>query len=860
MKPHLHTVRKHAPRGSGTLAASLRNIRRLQVVRKVTFFLLAIVFSPHAHAAPPGRRDIFSASEYLGEPALYFLGEYMWLVIAIAVACLLEAGFIAWLLLVQSRRRKAELETKHFAALAQYSQGQLQEVVSNVPGIVWETRIDEKTKDLKTTFISPQVEEMLGYSPAEWFSGVRFGLKIMVEEDRESVIRATDEAIHTGVNSVIQHRWRTKDGRIVWFESHLNPILDQDRKTVGLRGVTLDISDRKLAEEELKSSEANYRAVFNAASDAILVFDREDGRILDANQRTVEMYGHTVDEVRQLNIGDLSLNEPPYDKENAASWMELAASGTPQLFEWKAKHKSGQLFWVEISLKLASLGGKEVLLAVVRDISEPRRLAATATSLHVKIQKTVAELHESEDRFGKAFRANPQPMSITSIANGKYVDVNESFLNMSGYTREEVIGYTSLDLKVWESPETRSGFINQLKEHGSLVNVETRFRCKDGSFRVLLSSAEQLEMGGEQCLILASSDITERKESELALRKAHEELSQMQVQLEAENIYLQQELQLDRAFGEIVGQSDAIKYVLAKITQVAPTDSTVLITGETGTGKELVAHAIHDASLRKNRPLIRVNCGALSASLIESELFGHEKGAFTGATGRKLGRFELADGGTIFLDEIGELPLELQKKLLRVLQEGELERLGGAKTIQVDVRVISATNRNLKLLTEKGAFREDLWYRLNVFPITVPPLRQRKEDIPNLVEHFVRKSARKLGKTITSVSPRAMQSLQAHTWPGNVRELANVIERAVIQAQGSVLHLLENLQQPGDEPAAAVRSLEEIEREHVIRTLDSCGWRIEGPYGAAKILGLNPSTLRARLAKLGIQRPHHTSV
>jgi len=204
--------------------------------------------------------------------------------------------------------------------------------------------------------------------------------------------------------------------------------------------------------------------------------------------------------------------------------------------------------------------------------------------------------------------------------------------------------------------------------------------------------------------------------------------------------------------------------------------------------------------------------------------------------------------------------LELQKKLLRVLQEGELERLGGAKTIQVDVRLIAATNRNLKLLTEKGAFREDLWYRLNVFPITVPPLRQRKEDIPNLVEHFVRKSARKLGKTITSVSPRAMQSLQAHTWPGNVRELANVIERAVIQAQGPVLHLLENLQQPGDEPAAAVRSLEEIEREHVIRTLDSCGWRIEGPYGAAKILGLNPSTLRARLAKLGIQRPHHTSV
>jgi PAS domain S-box-containing protein len=707
--------------------------------------------------------------------------------------------------------------------------------------------------------MSPQVEAMLGYSLDEWLSGDRFGLQIMVEEDRELAQRITDQVIQTGVNGVIQFRWRTRDGRIVWAESHLNPIFDERGNTAGLRGVTLDITDRKLAEEELKSSEATYRAVFNAASDAILVFDREQGSILDANQRMTEMYGYTVDEVRQLNMGDLSLNELPYTLENAAKWMKQAAAGKPQLFEWQAKHKSGRLFWVEMNLKLASLGGKEVLLAVVRDISEPRRLAAAATSLHLKIQKALTELHESEDRFGKAFRANPQPMSITTVANGKYVDVNESFLTMSGYAREEVIGHTSHELKVWETPQTRNGFIDQLKDQGSLVNVETRFRRKDGSFRVLLSSAERLEMGGEECLILASSDITERKESELALRKAHEELSQMQVQLEAENIYLQQELQLDRAFGEIVGHSDAIKYVLAKISQVSPTDSTVLITGETGTGKELVAHAIHDASLRKDRPLIRVNCAALSASLIESELFGHEKGAFTGATARKLGRFELADGGTIFLDEIGELPLELQKKLLRVLQEGEFERLGGTKTIRVNVRVISATNRNLKLLTEKGAFREDLWYRLNVFPITVPPLRQRKEDIPNLVEHFVHKSARKLGKTITSVSPRAMQSLQAHSWPGNVRELANVIERAVIQTQGTVLHLVESLQ-PLEEPAAAVKSLEEIEREHVIRTLDSCGWRIEGPYGAAKILGLNPSTLRARLAKLGIQRPNHTSV
>jgi transcriptional regulator with GAF, ATPase, and Fis domain len=280
----------------------------------------------------------------------------------------------------------------------------------------------------------------------------------------------------------------------------------------------------------------------------------------------------------------------------------------------------------------------------------------------------------------------------------------------------------------------------------------------------------------------------------------------------------------------------------------------VLITGETGTGKELVARAIHGASARKERAFIKVNCGALAPSLIESELFGHEKGAFTGAGARKLGRFELAIGGTIFLDEIGELPLELQVKLLRVIQEGEFERLGGNKTIQADVRIIAATNRNLKVEVDNGRFREDLWYRLNVYPITVPPLRQRKEDIPLLVEHFVNGYAKKFGKIITSVSPRALQTFQSHSWPGNVRELANAIERAVIHAKGSVLHTIDRFEEIVEEPPFAAKTLEEVERDYIVRTLENTGWRIEGPHGAANVLGLNPSTLRTRMIKLGIQR------
>lgn len=468
-------------------------------------------------------------------------------------------------------------------------------------------------------------------------------------------------------------------------------------------------------------------------------------------------------------------------------------------------------------------------------------------------KRLLQDLHASEELFAKIFRVSPLPMSLLTVTELRYLDVNNAFLEMSGYTRDEVIGHTAEELRVCESGELCEAFVQELRQHGSVLNIETKFCTKDGSFRVLLSAAELVESASEQCILVVSTDITERKQSELALQLAHEELMQLKNHLEEENIYLQEELQLDQAFGEIVGNSDAIKYVLAKIRQVAPTDSTVLIQGETGTGKELVARAIHSGSTEKDRPLIKVNCAALSATLIESELFGHEKGAFTGAAARKLGRFELADRGTIFLDEVGELPLDLQAKLLRVVQEGEFERVGGSRTIKVKVRLITATNRDLKVEVERGRFREDLWYRLNVFPITVPPLRQRREDIHLLVEHFVSRSAKRLGKKITSISWRTMQSLERHSWPGNVRELFNVIERAVIGAQGPVLDFVRRVELLQDDLTPPL-TLHEMERDYILRILDNTGWRVEGPYGAAKILGLNASTLRARMHKLGIHR------
>lgn len=336
---------------------------------------------------------------------------------------------------------------------------------------------------------------------------------------------------------------------------------------------------------------------------------------------------------------------------------------------------------------------------------------------------------------------------------------------------------------------------------------------------------------------------------------ANLELSQLKDHYQNVSEYLREEIKTENNFEEIIGQSGSLKEVLKQVEQVAPTDSTTLILGETGTGKELIARAIHNLSRRSDRPLIKVNCAALPTYLIESELFGHEKGSFTGAIHQHIGRFERAHEGTIFLDEIGEMPLELQVKLLRVLQEGELERIGNPMTIKVDVRVIAATNRDLLIEIDKGNFRQDLYYRLNVFPIKVPPLRDRKEDIKYLVHQFVSKTGKRIGKSIEKVPKKIISELKAHNWPGNIRELENVIERAVITSSGNELALSNIFFKTDVQTDAEFEgSLEQVEKKYILQTLESCGWKIEGPGGASSILGINPSTLRSRMNKHGLKR------
>jgi transcriptional regulator with GAF, ATPase, and Fis domain len=349
----------------------------------------------------------------------------------------------------------------------------------------------------------------------------------------------------------------------------------------------------------------------------------------------------------------------------------------------------------------------------------------------------------------------------------------------------------------------------------------------------------------------------ERRRHQLALQASVGVIQVLNARLEADNVYLKEEIKSYHDFENIVGESAALRLALARLTQVAPTNSNVLLLGETGTGKELFARALHERSRRHARPLVRVNCAALPPTLIESELFGHEKGAFTGAVAMRQGRFELADGGTIFLDEIGDLPQDVQVRFLRVLQEGEFERVGSSRTRRVSVRVIAATHRDLEAAVAQGTFRADLYYRLSVYPIRLPPLRGRREDIPQLVWFFIQRLQRELGRHITKVPHAVMEALQAHAWPGNVRELENIVERAMIASTGETLQL--------DEPLAfrtaaatsieGIDNLDAVQRLHIARVLQRCGWRINGSGNAAERLGVHPNTLRFRMKKLGIACP-----
>jgi PAS domain S-box-containing protein len=486
---------------------------------------------------------------------------------------------------------------------------------------------------------------------------------------------------------------------------------------------------------------------------------------------------------------------------------------------------------------------------------EPRRLFsfrifAARAAAELERLRYEKQLRESEERFRDLYEEAPIGY-VQEDLQTRFLSANRAAQRILGLRPDEVVGTAGLSL-VPDTPEAQRRVREGLASIGRGTDpggVLLELRRKDDGRPVWVQWWSRPEPNGQYTRTMIV-DVTDRVLAE-----------QEKARLQQQNLYLQEEIQATHNFEEIVGQGPALSAVLDNVRRVAPTDATVLITGETGTGKELIARAIHSTSRRNERPFIKINCAALPAGLVESELFGHEKGAFTGAIARRVGRFELAHGGTIFLDEIGELPADAQAKLLRVLQEREFDRVGGKAPIQVDVRVLAATNRNLLEAVRAKTFREDLYYRLSVFPLHLPPLRERTEDIPALTFLLLNKFASRLGKRIEGVGRETMRRLLAYSWPGNVRELENVLERAVILAAGPMLEIGGDLlhadaapSPSGDAAPARPATLEATEREHILSVLRQTGWVVEGPRGAATVLGLHPNTLRSRMKKLGIRR------
>lgn len=592
----------------------------------------------------------------------------------------------------------------------------------------------------------------------------------------------------------------------------------------------------KATEKELRAREGEWLDLVNNA--AVGVFRASDrGKFLLANREMARIFGFDTPEGFLESVPNISMI---YRNSADGSRLlnELKARGLVNGAEVRARRQDNRDIWISInSRKTEQTAGGVVFEGFVTDITARK--------------KAEESLLDSERRFRMLVEQAGDAFFIHDY-EGKIFDVNRRACETLGYERQELLGMriSDVDIEV-QKKKHRFRFWERLSP-GEFVTFEGAQTRKDGGTFPVEVRLGRLDLGEQKLFLSLTRDITERKRADDSLRAALREITELKNRLERENVHLRREIELKYRHETIVGESSLIKKMLHEAERVAKGDTYVLIQGETGTGKELLARAIHNMSPRKGRSMVTVNCAALPPTLIESELFGRERGAFTGAVSRQQGRFEAADGSTLFLDEVGDLPLELQAKLLRVLEDGRFERLGSSVTISVDVRVIAATNQDLADLVREKRFRRDLYYRLNVFPVFVPPLRDRREDIPLLVWAFVRELEQSMGKTITNIPKRTMDLLREYSWPGNVRELRNVVERAMILTTGTTLHI----EGFGASPPEGERlTIGELERKHILETLEGTGWRVSGRKGAALMLGLKESTLRSRMQRLGIRRP-----
>jgi formate hydrogenlyase transcriptional activator len=682
--------------------------------------------------------------------------------------------------------------------------------------------------DGNITLFNRAAEEITGYTFAElkgksWFETLVPKVRYpYVWEEFGKILTGT--AGKTFENPILT---RTGEERYIAWRS-------SDVKVNGTVVATIsfgnDITERKRAEEALRESELRFRAVYERSPIGIALVDTRSGRFLQVNPKYCEIAGRTEEELLRIDVGSIT---HPDDVGQTSEFLQHLAEEELANYEVDKRYlrPDGSVRWVRV-LVVPMWGKGETRrwhMGLVEDITERRR--------------TEEALRLSEERFRVALKHSPiavfnqdRDLRYTWVYNSRLPQPVSEQMGKTAYELfdpEEAARMTEVRRRVLE---TGVG-----SRHEMQISFGGRKRYFDTTIEPVLDSA-----GAVIGITGASMDVTELRLASEALREAKKKLTE-------EKLYLEQEINTELGFGEIIGESKALEAVMENVRKVAASDATVLLLGETGTGKELVARAVHWLSLRTGNSFIKLNCAAIPSGLLESELFGHEKGAFTGAVSRKIGRLELADKGTLFLDEIGEISMALQPKLLRVLQDQEFERLGGTQTLKVDFRLIAATNRDLADAVRENEFRSDLYYRLNVFPIRVPPLRERREDIRLLVKHFVQKFARRMNKSITSIPKRTMDALMGWEWPGNVRELENFIERSVILTQGSVLvSPLSELEPTSADGEIADESLEATEREHILRALRESHGQIGGLRGAAMRLGLKRTTLQSKLKHFGI--------
>jgi len=691
----------------------------------------------------------------------------------------------------------------------------------------------------------------------EEFRADNFQTRAFHPNDLERVRSVRHDAMSRGEGWDVEARILRKDGQYRWFLIRGKPLRDKEGKIIRWYSSGTDIEDRKQAERDLQR-ETEIQAVFeqliHSSMDGILAFDRE-GRYTVWNPALERIFG--INELQRL--GQTASDLCPFFRLTGGKncyWDTLAGKGVVATdIPYIVAETGKQIFLDGHFSPLLDDGGNIIGgLAIIRDVTERK------------------QAEEALRRSG-AYLAEAQRLSHTGSFAHDAVHGEITYWSQEAYRTfgfdpaKGSISYQEARSRV--HPEDLQRF-DETRERGirekTGVEIDFRVVLPDGSIKYIhCVSRPVVNASGEISeLVGTNMDVTEQHHARAALEKAFEEIKQLKDELYRENLALKEEIDHASMFEEIVGTSKELRQVLVQVAKVAPTDSTVLITGETGTGKELIARAIHKRSQRSSRAFVSVNCAAIPATLIGSELFGHEKGAFTGATQRRLGRFELADGGTLFLDEVGDLPAETQIALLRVLEERQFERVGGTKSISVNVRIIAATNRDLKAAVAAGAFRSDLFYRLNVFPIAVPPLRERKDDIPLLVEYFTERYASKIGKKIKSIHKRTLELFQAYDWPGNIRELQNVIERAVILCDGPTfavdeLWLQSDSRRSNVADSGLARLAASQERKLIESALAQSHGRIAGPSGAAAKLGIPRSTLETKIRRLGIAKHHFKS-